>query len=118
MNQFVVLSKPPALSMANWQKALARLYQVLDRRMGAAQPCDRLHYRLSIDGARVLMHAQFDAADVTMDGVADQIQRALAPAYTLAQVRTALANNLEVMSHAEALAYIAANRAEWETAAP
>lgn len=122
---YVLLSKPTVLSMADWRTVLLALYQVLEHHQDADQPSGRLHYRLSNDNTAVLLQADFDTGELTVAQLAGFIRTALNNKYTLAQVKTALANNVTLFSSGQGRAisaqavrdYLAANAVAWEGAA-
>jgi hypothetical protein len=115
MNAYVLIAKPTALTMAEWRNVLTRYYTALNRYVDHHQPSARLHYRLSLDNTAVILQAEFDDGDITLDKVASITKNVLGSKYTLTQIKNGLTNNIKVMSWAEVTAYLAANRAEWET---
>ena len=119
MNYFgyVLLTKPAAITMAEWRTVLLALYPALNVNPDHPNPSHRLHYRLSLDNTRVIIQADFSDSDLTIDSLARTIRAALGNRYTLAQVKAALANNVQRMDHAAITAYLAASRADWETEA-
>jgi hypothetical protein len=120
---YCLLQKPAAITMAEWRTVLVALYRVLERHSDAPQPSGRLHYRVSLDGTAVLVQADFDTGDLTINGIAAYIKATLGSAYTLTQIRNALANHITVfgdgksraLSASETRAYLAANAAVWES---
>lgn len=112
--QYVLLTKPAALTMADWATSLTLLQKAINKRSDDPQPIRRLHTRRSTDGSMVLLHGDFDEEDVTVNGAATVVKAALGSKYTLTQIKTALTNNIKVLSHAEALTLVAGP--EWETA--
>lgn len=115
---YVLLQKPAALSMADWATSLTALRQAINKRFDAPQPIQRLHPRLSLDQTQLLIHGDFDDYDVTVNGAAAVVQAALAPKYTLVQCKTALTNNVTVLTWAQATAYLLANYPAWEIPEP
>ncbi len=114
---YCILTKPSALSMQDWATVLKSLQQVLAKRADSPQPVERLHWRFSLDKTALLLHGIVDTADVDavdLTRLAGYVRTALDNKYTVSQTKTALANNVKVMSHAEVLAYLSQNRAAWE----
>ena len=122
---YILIEKPPALTMAQWRDVLLALYRVLDNRADDPQPCNRLHYRLSLDKTKVLIETAFDDADLDIEDLSRlprYISNALDGVYTPAQCRDALRNYITIAtggwdaSRRKVLAYLKANAAEWEPA--
>ncbi len=113
---YLLLTKPTALTAEQWQAVLDRLQRVLDRVPDAAQPSDRMHWRLSADGNSVVLQASFDPETIKLASIAAYNSSAVDGKYTPAQIRTALANRVRVLDEDGVRAYLAANRARWEAA--
>jgi anthranilate phosphoribosyltransferase len=119
---YILLQRPPLFSAAEWHTALAALASALDASPDDPQPANRLHARLNLAGTAAILEAAFDEGAISPDAVAAAVSAALGVKYTVDQVKTAVSANLTLWrqgqpwseSHADAAAYLAANRAAWE----
>jgi hypothetical protein len=122
---YVVMEKPEVLTAGEWVTVLQALKQVLGRRDQSSMPAKRLHWRVSLNGRKVLLEGAFDLRDLDAEDLGRlcrYISEALDGKYTPAEVRSGLHEHVTVfgsgqrwrVSGAAARAAIAADRAEWE----
>jgi hypothetical protein len=120
---YILLQKPAALSLTQWRACMLALAQRLGLRDNDGQPANRMQVRRRLDDGAVLLEACFDTDDLdisqTARGIVSILFDALAGAYTRAQIKTALTNNVTrwggdwEQSRQQASAYLAANAAAW-----
>jgi hypothetical protein len=122
---YVLMEKPAALTAGEWVTVLQALRGLLGRRNGSSMPARRLHWRVSLNGRKVLLEGAFDLRDLDVEDLGRlcrYISEALDGKYTPAQIGAGLSGNVRVLqsglpwkvSGAAARAAIAANGAEWE----
>ena len=123
---YIVMVKPAVLAMAEWMTVLWALRPIFDQRAVSQQPCERLHWRFSLDRDAILIEAVFDLADLDVEDLArlcKYISVALGGKYSPVQVRDALrervtlfsAGDLRRVSLAAAKAYLQSNAGDWES---
>jgi hypothetical protein len=122
---YVLMEKPAALSAAEWLTVLTALKQVLGQRNQSSMPARRLHWRLSLNGRKVIFEGSFDVRNLDVEDLGrlcKYISVALEGKYTPAQIRAGLRGHVTVLgsgkrwvaSRAAARAVLRAAPEEWE----
>lgn len=122
---YILIHRPPTLTAARWQTALTGtaaeldaageisksavvgMREQLDKRREHPQPSHRVHSRESVDGSKIILHAEFDSDDLKAGRLAEYINAATGEKIADEDVK------FEILDADAVRALIAKNKAEW-----